>query len=500
MLMRADAVTPTLGGHTWFEKPALLYWMMILSYWAFGVSEWAARLGPVCSGLLTSLIVYRVGRCVERASRREDLRGLSVLSGAANVSSLGMLVYSRGASFDVIITMTVTGALACFLVSELEVDEKRRRRLLAGFYASVGASLLAKGLVGIVIPVGIVAAYFALQRRWPDRVVRSSAFWGIPLALIVAAVWYVPVTMRHGWTFVDQFFIQHHFARFVSNKYHHPQPFYFYAPIMAIIALPWTVFLATALAAAPRWNWRAPTVETKFRIFALAWLVVPIVFFSFSESKLPAYVLPALPGAALLVGEQLARFLRDEGGGGAMRVTGAVLLLLPPAGMIYVVRGGYISTGCAITVALPLACAGALALVWTRRRSLCVGLTACAILAASACAIDCAVDRLASRESMRDLIKNAASRGYAQAPVFQLHTIERSVEFYAAGRLAYDASGEPLKFEGASQVADAAQQSAGPVLVVVPLEYVEQLTEYRRVEAEVIGDNGKEALVAVRIR
>src|SRR5918997_1517411 len=72
MYLRGDLVTPTLGGHTWFEKPALLYWMMMASYRLFGVSEWAARLGPALSGLLTVLLIFWAGRRVERARGAEN--------------------------------------------------------------------------------------------------------------------------------------------------------------------------------------------------------------------------------------------------------------------------------------------------------------------------------------------------------------------------------------------------------------------------------------------
>src|SRR5688500_14278799 len=95
-------------------------------------------------------------------------------------------------------------------------------------------------------------------------------------------------------------------------------------------------------------------------------------------------------------------------------------------------------------------------------------------------------------------MRQADARGYREAPVFQLHTIERTAEFYAAGRLAYDQNGEPVKFEGAFQVAEAARRHEDSVLVFVPLEYLSQLTEYASLETEVIGDNGAVALVAGR--
>src|ERR1044071_5195190 len=127
---------------------------------------------------------------------------------------------------------------------------------------------------------------------------------------------------RHGWTFIDQFIIQHHFARYLSNKYHHPQPFYFYLPVLVLFALPWTAFLCAALWNARRWQWRSAEASGKLRVFAFAWLVVPVAFFSLSGSKLPGYILPALPGAALLIGERLSRVARGEGSTLAVPLTG----------------------------------------------------------------------------------------------------------------------------------------------------------------------------------
>jgi 4-amino-4-deoxy-L-arabinose transferase-like glycosyltransferase len=478
----------------------LLYWIEMATFGAFGVSEWAARFGTAMSGLLTALIIYRVGKRVEQDSAASEARGLGLMSGVALASSVGLIGFSRGVNFDILLTLTLTLALACFFVAELEVDKKRRCWLLAGFYAAVGASLLAKGLVGIVLPGGIVAVYFTLRREWPDRDLRLSALWGIPLALVIAALWYAPVIALHGWHFIDQFFIQHHFARFVSNKYHHPQRFYFYLLIAPLLVFPWTAFLATSLGATSRWNWRAPVAEAKLRVFAFTWFVVPVIFFSFSRSKLPGYVLPALPGAALLVGGQLARLLRNEGGTRAVRATGALLLLVAVAELVYVLRTDFMSTTCAIMIAAPLVIAGAFTLLQAHMRRICIVMIVCAVFGASILVINCAVDRVASRESVRDLLRLAAAHGYASSPVFHMHTTDYTAAYYAAGRLAYDADGKPVRYEGAFQVADAARQNNAPILVFILSEYAWQLTDYQKIETEVIGDNGVVALVAVRAR
>ncbi|MEA2175695.1 MAG: hypothetical protein QOD00_3287, partial [Blastocatellia bacterium] len=180
MFMRGDLITPTLGGHTWFEKPVLLYWMMEGCFAAFGVKEWAARFGPAGCGLLGALLVYWTSRRVERAGGEGagQTNGLGLACGIALATSGGMIVFSRAASFDIVLTMAVTASLSCFFVSELEEDERKRRWLLAGFYAGVGVALLAKGLVGIVIPCGVVAGYLLLRRERPDAKLLLSMLWG----------------------------------------------------------------------------------------------------------------------------------------------------------------------------------------------------------------------------------------------------------------------------------------------------------------------------------
>ncbi len=427
MFLSGDLITPTLGGHTWFEKPALLYWMIVASFKIFGVSEWSARLGPALCGLLTILAVWCVGREVEK-----EYSHFGFWSVIVTASCLGLIVFSRAASFDVVITMTTTWSLAFFLLHELP-STRRKRLLLAGFYAFVGLSLLAKGLVGIVIPFGVVGAYYLLRRSWPARSVWLSLLWGVPLALAVSAIWYGPVIAKHGWTFIDEFFVQHHFARYISNKYHHPQPIYFYPVIILMLALPWSVHLLSALAKVRRWEWRGEDSLSLVRLFSLAWLLLPIVFFSFSGSKLPGYVLPALPGVALLVTDRLT-----------------------------VVRNAK----------WPLLIAGA-------------------TLAAVLVVLNFFAAPYAKRESVRDLLLLADQRGYANAPVLAQRSDDRSAEFYAYGRVVYGPNGEPLTFDEIS--VDQARVRGDKFIVFIPVEYVENLRGTPAIE--IIGDNGKTAVL-----
>lgn len=504
MFARGDLITPTLGGHTWFEKPALVYWLMMAGYRLFGVTEFAARASSALAGVLTILLVGWAARRAEFEAG-ERLRGFGIVCAALTASSAGLLAFARAASFDVVLTATVTAALACFYASEVERDEASRSRLLAGFYACVGLSLLAKGLVGVVIPAGVVGVYFVLRRRWPARL---GILWGVPLALAVAATWYAPVIWRHGRDFFEEFIVRQHFARYVSDKYHHAQPFYFFVPVMLMLALPWTLFLLNGLAASGETNARAEDAATKLRVLALAWLVVPLLFFSASGSKLPGYVLPALPGAALLAGAGAHRYLRGAGGVLTMRLTGALSLALSAAGWVYAYttfnRGagvqGKLSLGCVLAVTLPAAACGLLALFAARRRALCLACVAGATLLTVGLIVGCALGAFAERETVARLMSKASGEGYGALPVVGLHTVERTAEFYAAGRLAYDRQGEPLKLEGADEVAEFARRSGKKAaLVLVPVKNAAQLSAEPGMESSYLGDNGSVALFLVRV-
>jgi 4-amino-4-deoxy-L-arabinose transferase-like glycosyltransferase len=500
MLARRDFITPTLGGLPWFEKPPLLYWMMMLSYRVLGVNEYAARLGPAICGLLTAVFVYLLGAAIDEAQDNTASSSSSYGRWCALVwlSSLGGIGFSRGATFDIVLTMTITGAFAFWFQHEAKSGEgKTAAASLVGFYFFSGLSLLAKGLIGPVIIFGVIGVYFLLRREWPRRQFLLSLVWGVPLAVAIAATWYLPMIARHGWLFIDQFIIQHHFARFATNKYHHPAPFYFYVPVLIALALPWTIALGASLLATKRWNWRGSAPIDRMRVSALAWLVMPIVFFSISNSKLGGYILPVLPAVALLAGERIACFWKEQRGEKVLRLTGGLLIAMAFAAVWYTHRETELTLSAAVLATLPLFLTGLLALVRARRWLF--GGIAMATFVTAIVSLSLAGPSMARSQSVRDLLATAAARGYGATPVVQLHTIERTAEFYAAGRITYGSDGEPIKFEGVLQVVEAAQRNGGTVLCLIPSEYASQLIGFQQARSELIGDNGRVALILVRV-
>ena len=521
MFVRRDWITPTLGGMPWFEKPALLYWMMMASYRVFGVNEFAARVGPALCGLLTGVFVYWIGSAIggsgaiENSSAVTDAnkgRAIARWSALVYLTSLGAIAFSRGVDFDVVLAMTVTGALACFFQANTRaatvettdvrlpnVPQKTKLLALVGFHFFTGLSLLAKGLAGYVIIFGALFLYYLIRRERPGCRFIMSFLWGLPLSLAVATIWYGPMIARHGYTFIDQFIIQHHFARFATNKYHHPQPIYFYPIVLLLLLLPWAVGFVASLFSTRRWQWRGVTSIDRARVLALAWLIVPIAFFSISRSKLPGYILPVLPACALLIGERIACFCREHRGEKVIRATGALLIVLAIVGAWYTSSNYDVQRVWVAIAGLPVL-VGLIAVVWPRLRAPIFVLIGIAVLASSVLSLRFVVPAIAAHDSVHDLVTAADKQGYGSLPVVQLHTIERTAEFYAANRITYGTDGEPVKFEGANQVIDAARRNGGRVLCLVPTKYQGQLMNLPNVQTETLADNGRVCLVKVEVK
>ncbi|MCS7080332.1 MAG: glycosyltransferase family 39 protein [Chloracidobacterium sp.] len=303
MWTQGEWITPTLGKTPWFEKPALLYWLIGLGYHLIGVNEWAVRLPSAVAATLTVLALS--------ALRPAHLGWSAAL--IATTSPL-MLAFARAATFEALLTFAVTISLLMFHLSFEAVQSGWRMtvdfaRVL--FYVFLGIGLLAKGLVGLVLPVGSILLYALVVpdvRRQPAFFLRTlRPLTGLFITAAVAGIWYIPVMAQHGWAFVEEFFIAHHFQRFTSNRFRHPGPAYYYAPIVLLGVLPWTPFLLAGLYRSLRRLWRPNKLENALSEApqSLIWLALcaftfPILFFSFSGSKLPGYVLPAIPFAAIL--------------------------------------------------------------------------------------------------------------------------------------------------------------------------------------------------------
>jgi len=302
MAETGDWVTPRLYGKPWFEKPPLLYWGAAICFKLFGVSEAAARLPSAISALLATLALAWLAL---RLYGAETARWLLLLL----PTTVGMIGFSHAAATDMPFSAMLTIAMvSAAVVLGLTRNENTpilpRTPWLAlvffGFF--LGLAVLAKGPAAIILCGGAVFFWALFTKRWRDafRLLHPAA---VASFCLTALPWYILCARRNP-DFFRIFIIEHNFKRYLTPEFQHIQPFWFYGPITFLALIPWTSLLAAPFADALRESNQNRHGNSAALLFA-CWAIFPLVFFSISKSKLPGYILPAIPPLGLLVSQSV---------------------------------------------------------------------------------------------------------------------------------------------------------------------------------------------------
>ncbi len=299
MNLSGEYVTPTLNFLPWLEKPPLLFWLEAFSFHLFGVSEWSARLPVAAIALLGVLCAGGLGCSL--AGQRAGVLTFFILC----ASGL-FFVYGRAASTDMPLAASFTAAMAC----GLQASRRESSLWAVGAGLSLGLATLAKGPIALVLFGAVFAVYFLwigkLRWSWQQIVL------GLLTLLASSLPWYWQVWKENGYDFVVTFWLNHHLARFLTSVHHHSQPFWYYLVVTLIGFFPWVFFLGSSLTRLWRKRKVLSQPEGRSELFLWLWVLVPGLFFSLSGSKLPGYILPLLPGLALLVALEWDRHLDGD--------------------------------------------------------------------------------------------------------------------------------------------------------------------------------------------
>ena len=320
MAETGDWVTPRLYGRPWFEKPPLYYWGAAMCFKLFGVSEVAARLPSALSALLATLAVgWLAWRVYGAATARWLLLFLP--------TSVAMIGFSHAAATDMPFSAMLTIAMVCVaVVLDLPADEswapggqhpaalpnengvapRWPALILFGFF--MGLAVLAKGPAGVILCGGVVFFWVLGTKRWRDalRLLHPAA---IAAFCATALPWYILCGRRNP-DFFRIFIIEHNVKRYLTPEFRHLQPFWFYIPVLLISIFPWVGMAISAVDYAIRRRLGMQLDSLTIYVFSWAWF--PVIFFSVSKSKLPGYILPAIPAFVLLTALALANSLRAE--------------------------------------------------------------------------------------------------------------------------------------------------------------------------------------------
>lgn len=295
MVERGDWVTPVFNGIRYFDKPVLLYWLMAVGFSWFGVSEWTVRLPSAI--FATTLIIGTYYFVLHVVSPRVALLTATMLAANPYVFGLG-----RTGVTDIGLGCLMTGALFSWYWA---YSRKQTTGYLLAF-GFLGGAVLMKGPIGLLLPVLIVGSFLLATGQL--RAVAGKMPWGRGLLLILAInlPWYVAVTQANGWQFLETFFIHHNFNRFTSVIDLQPGPWYYYLLYTPAGFFPWIALLPLAFSKLTnrRWltreYWRTKAPAEQLVLFLGLWFVIVLAFLSAASTKLPHYIMPALPALALL--------------------------------------------------------------------------------------------------------------------------------------------------------------------------------------------------------
>jgi 4-amino-4-deoxy-L-arabinose transferase-like glycosyltransferase len=305
----AGTVTPILYGHPWLEKPALYYWRAMGFFREFGVSDWSARLPGATGAFLLIVMIF--------LHMRRFRPGGQLDAALITASCAAIIGFARGASTD----MQLAAPFCIGMLGWYAWYETGKKFWLFDLYFFGAAATLAKGPVAPFLAFGIILLFLGLRREW-SALRRTIWIPGVLLYLVMVLPWYIAV-QRENPSFLRDFILNHNLRRFATNLYEHRQPFWYYLAVLIVGLMPWTVIAVRAVAAAMQdsiaeWKVR---VNPKFYLghsragdafpeFLVLWALFPIVFFSFSKSTLPGYILPAIPPVTILTGDYLNRIRR----------------------------------------------------------------------------------------------------------------------------------------------------------------------------------------------
>ena len=280
MAHSGDWVTPRLDGSPWFEKPPLLYWMTGVGHnlpLAFsGNDEWAARL-PLA--LISLAFLWFFHRTLAREfSPRVALAATGILA-----TSAGWVAYSFAAVTDLPMSAALGAAMLIAIFGPSAMPSRARQTTVLGIWAGVflGLAVLAKAFV----PLVLIAPALLIARRMRIAMIASCA--------VVAAPWYILCELRNGPVFWNDIFWKQQVERFLHPTLDHPQPFWFYLPVLLAGLFPWTPLAGLLL--------RPKTYQDTRIRFLVFWMLFGLVFFSAAQNKLPGYVLPVLPAVAIIL-------------------------------------------------------------------------------------------------------------------------------------------------------------------------------------------------------
>lgn len=280
MVDSGDYMHPTLMGIHHYHKPPMTYWITAFAYKVFGVSAWSARVFMQLSLIVLLILVHKIGKILFEDDKKA-FYGTMIFA-----SFPTFIIAGRALTTDAYLTVFVMAAVYFWL----KYLKAYSFKFLLLFYLMLGLGFLTKGPVVIIIPVVLMAFQGFYQKIKMGSL--GSHLIGLSIFLVFGLSWFVMLYMEDR-QFLDYFVFKHTVQRFATDTFSRSQPIWFYPAILLGTAFPWIILIAVNL----KKVWKGKDLKL---MFLIAWIIIPLIFFSLSKSKLILYILPIYPAIGLL--------------------------------------------------------------------------------------------------------------------------------------------------------------------------------------------------------
>jgi 4-amino-4-deoxy-L-arabinose transferase-like glycosyltransferase len=308
MVERGDWILMHVNGNAYVDKPPFFFWLIALSSFLWqGFTSFSVRFPSGFLSTLTVLLTFFLGKKLY-GSRTGFLSALIL------ATSFEFAYLSTRANIDATLTFITTASIFLFLQwyqhnkAEGEGGKDKKSLSIYGFYIGMAFATLAKGPVGLILPLLVSLVYLLVQKDWKGMK-RMRLFTGMALLIVIVLSWYLPAVLKGGQTFLNETLLHQTVVRFAKGT-SHVRPITYYLTNFPVDFLPWFLFLPGAIVYGL--SKRREGISKDF-LFLLVWFVVIFLFFSFSKGKRAIYLLPLYPAASLMVGRFWNDYLSGSG-------------------------------------------------------------------------------------------------------------------------------------------------------------------------------------------
>jgi 4-amino-4-deoxy-L-arabinose transferase-like glycosyltransferase len=310
ILQTGDWITLHIDGSPWYVHPPLAMWLVAATARLAGWSEFTVRFWSAAATVVMVVVTVLLGQ-------RLFTRRTGLLAGAILATTFQLLVQSHLVVFDTVLLAWMLLAVYAFV----RAYQGGRRVDYLWFFLCAGLATLTKGPIGLLLPALVIVPFVTLRRAWHRwREVPWAA--GVALYVVVGLSWYAVETWLHGWAFASPVFGYYGVGRFFGVVEYQTGPWYFYAPVLVLGAFPWTAFWPAAVA------YHARRLEVDGSLFVALWCMITLVFYSLAGTKIPNYILPVYPFAAIGVAALWDAALEAPGVGRGLGVSLVLLIAL----------------------------------------------------------------------------------------------------------------------------------------------------------------------------